>query len=78
MPESIPDTDLAAAREKLLSQGIDIGWNVETFPGGGGGSGPVYNKLPEDMTQAEAYQRFVEALGYIHQGPWKFTVNISP
>lgn len=78
MPESIPDTELAVAREKLLSQGIDMDWKVETFSGGGGGAGPVYNKLPDGMTQAEAYQRFIEALGYIHQGAWEFTVNINP
>jgi len=78
MPESIPDTELAVAREKLLSQGIDIDWKVESSSGHGGGAGPVYNKLPDGMTQAEAYQRFIEALGYIHRGSWEFTVNINP
>lgn len=78
VPEVIPDDELAAARKKLLPQGIDMGWEVVTFPGGGGGAGPVYNKLPEGMTELEAYQLFMEALGYIHKGPWEFTVDVKP
>lgn len=78
IPEAIPDDELAAAREKLLPQGIDIGWEVVSSPGGGGGSGPVYNKLPEGMTMQEAYQLFIEALGYIYPGPWEFTVEVNP
>lgn len=78
IPEVIPDEEIAAAREKLLPQGIDIDWEVAAYPGGGGASGPVYNKLPAGMTEHEAYQAFIEALGYIHPGPWEFTLNITP
>lgn len=78
MPEVIPDSELAVAREKLLAQGIDIDWRVEVFAGGGGGAGPVYNHLPAGMTETEAFQRFIEALGYIYPGAWEFTVNIEP
>ncbi|HRQ21913.1 MAG TPA: DUF4179 domain-containing protein [Anaerolineales bacterium] len=78
VPEVIPEDEIAAAREKLIPQGIDIGWEVVSFPGGGGGSGPVYSKLPDGMTEIEAYQLFLEALGYIHQGPWEFRIDVDP
>jgi hypothetical protein len=38
----------------------------------------MYKKLPEGMTEQEAYRRFIEALGYVHEGPWVFTVEINP
>ena len=78
IPEVIPDDELAAARERLLPEGIDIGWQVISSPEGGGSSGPVYNKLPDGMTEQEAYQLFIEALGYIYPGPWEFTVEVNP
>lgn len=77
VPEVIPDDEIAKAREKLLQQGIDISWKVESI-GGGGISGPVYNKLPVGMTEMEAYQQLLEALGYFHEGPWVFTVEVNP
>lgn len=77
-PEVIPEDDLAAAREKLLPEGIDIDWQVNTSPEGGGSAGPVYNSLPSGMSQQEAYQRLLEALGYFHQGPWIIKVNLKP
>ncbi len=50
-----------------------------TFTGnGGGGGGPVYRRLPEGMTEAEAYQRFLDALGYVRKGPWVFTLQLEP
>lgn len=78
IPEVIPDDELAVAQEKLLAQGIDMDWEVVTFPGGGGGSGPVYKKLPEGVTEQEAFQLLMEALGYTHLGPWEFTVDVKP
>ncbi|HCK67297.1 MAG TPA: hypothetical protein DHW49_13630 [Anaerolineae bacterium] len=75
MPEAIPEDELAIAREKLLEQGIDMDWQIIAYPEGGGSSGPVYNKLPEGMSEEEAYQKFIEALGYIHHGPWEFTIT---
>lgn len=78
IPEVIPDDEIAAARGKLLPQGIDIGWEVVSSPSGGGGSGPVYNKIPDGMTEQEAYRLFIEALGYIYTGPWEFTTEVNP
>jgi hypothetical protein len=50
-----------------------------TFTGdGGGGGGPMFKKLPDGMTEQQAYRRFIEALGYVHEGPWVFTVEINP
>lgn len=77
-PELIPQEELELAYEKLLSQGIDMEWQVFDYSNGGGGSGPVYNKLPEGMSEEEAYQKFIEALGYIHYGPWEFEINVNP
>lgn len=76
MPEAIPEDELAIAREKLLQQGIDMDWQIFDYGNGGGGSGPVYNNLPSGMTEEEAFQKFVEALGYVHYGPWEFNINI--
>ncbi|MBL8089280.1 MAG: hypothetical protein KF758_05685 [Anaerolineales bacterium] len=75
MPEAIPEDELAVAREKLLQQGIDMDWQVFDYGNGGGGSGPVYNKLPAGVTEEEAYKKFIEVLGYAYQGPWEFTIN---
>lgn len=77
MPEAIPDADVQKALRVLKSQGIEMDWT--TFSGnGGGGGGPVYRKLPQGMTEAEAYQRFVDALGYSFNGPWIFSFQIKP
>ncbi|MCQ3936931.1 MAG: hypothetical protein DPW18_07785 [Chloroflexi bacterium] len=73
MPEVIPEEELAAARKKLLDQGIDMDWKVVDH-----GAGPVYRRLPPGMTEQKAFQRFIEALGYIHPGPWEFTLDIKP
>lgn len=75
MPEAIPEDELAIAREKLLQEGIDMDWQIFDYGNGGGGSGPVYNQLPDGVSEEEAYQLFIEALGYIHYGPWEFTIN---
>lgn len=77
IPEVIPEEELEVAREKLLPEGIDIGWQVISSPDGGGSSGPVYNKIPAGMSQIEAYQKFLEALGYFHAGPWVFEVKMQ-
>ena len=77
-PEVISEDDLAAARVKLLPEGIDIDWQVNTSPSGGGSVGPVYNSLPAGMSQQEAYQKLLEALGYFHEGPWVINVNVKP
>jgi hypothetical protein len=73
VPEVIPDDEIVAAREKLLPQGIDISWKVADYV-----AGPVYNKLPEGMTTSEAYELLLDALGYIHEGPWEFRIDVNP
>jgi hypothetical protein len=77
VPEVIPDDQIQVARQKLEAQGIEMDYTTATF-GGGGGGGPRYNKLPDGMSEMEAYQRFMEALGYVHSGPWNFTFTVSP
>lgn len=76
MPEAIPEDELAIAREKLLEQGIDMDWQVSDYGNGGGGAGPIYNKLPASISEEEAFQKFMEALGYVHYGPWEFNIKI--
>jgi hypothetical protein len=34
--------------------------------------------MPDGMTQQEAYQRYLEALGYVHPGPWVFRFEVGP
>ena len=36
-----------------------------------------YNKLPEGMTEKEAYRQFMNALGYLREGPWIFKVKLT-
>jgi hypothetical protein len=77
MPEVIPDAEVKAALAKLKVQGIEMDY-VTFTSGGGGGGGPVFKKLPAGMTHEQAYQLFIEALGYVYKGPWVFTVNVKP
>ena len=76
-PEVIPDDEIAAAQEKLRAQGIEM--NYQTWSsGGGGGGGTVFTALPEGMTEEEAYQKYMEALGYLHAGPWIISIDPQP
>lgn len=71
MPEVIPDDQLLPAVEKLKAQGIEI--KLYTFSsGGGGGGGWEFTSKPAGMSDQEAYQKFIEALGYVQAGPWVF------
>jgi hypothetical protein len=77
LPEVISDAELKRAQEKLEKEGIEL--EYVTFIGnGGGGGGPVIKKKPEGMTDEEAFQHFIEALGYVYKGPWIFTMDIQP
>ena len=78
MPEYIPDADLLAAQEKLEAQGIELSFMTSSSSGGGGGGGFNFTHLPEGMDQNTAYERLMEALGYVHAGPWVFTIEIQP
>ncbi len=76
-PEVYPEAELAAAREILLAEGIEF--NNEVFRGSGGGGGGInFTTLPEGMTWETAHQKFMEALGYVHPGPWEITLIEKP
>jgi hypothetical protein len=77
MPEVIPNADVKKAQEILKAQGIEMTYTTFTGNGGGGG-GPLFTKKPVGMDDARAYQKFIEALGYVYKGPWVITVNINP
>lgn len=77
LPEVQDPDAVKRALEVLRDQGIEMDYMTFTGSGGGGG-GPVFKKLPEGMTGAEANQRFLEALGYVHKGPWVFTLELKP
>ncbi len=78
MPEYIPDADLLAAQKKLAAQGIELNFMTASSSGGGGGGGFVFTQLPEGMDQNTAYERLMEALGFVHAGPWVFTIEVQP
>jgi hypothetical protein len=75
-PEVYPEEELAAAKEILEQQGIEMVYE-SWQSGGGGGSGVTFTSLPEGMTWKTAHQKFMEALGYVHAGPWEITLNGS-
>lgn len=76
-PEVFPQSELDAAYAKLKEQGIEM--TYITMRGGGGGGGTwQYTKLPEGMTEEEAYARLIDALGYRTPGPWVFTLKYQP
>ena len=72
MTTDIPENKLSIAYEKLQAQGIDMKWSASL-----GGTSPAYNKLPEGMTENEAYRQFMNALGYLREGPWVFKVKLK-
>ncbi len=76
MPEMIPDDEVKAAQEKLRAQGMEMQYTTSMSAGGGGGAGLNFTKLPEGMTEQEAFRRFEEALGYVHPGPWVFEIEL--
>ncbi len=76
-PEIYPEAELAVAHEILQAEGIEF--NFEVYRGvGGGGGGINFTTLPEGMTWETAYQKFMEALGYVHTGPWEITIIGQP
>ncbi len=77
VPESFPETELRTALAKLKAEGIDMDFVVSSSASGGGGSGPVYHKKPVGMTDQEAFQHFLTALGYVKPGPWVFTFRVN-
>jgi hypothetical protein len=78
LPEVIPDAEVQAAQEKLKAEGIVMDYSTFSSASGGGGGGPVFSVKPDGMTDQQAYQKFVEALGYVVPGPWIFTFNVNP
>ncbi len=41
------------------------------------GAYPEYKKLPDGMTQDEAFRHFAQALGYVYPGEWKFELSLD-
>ena len=76
-PEVIPDDQIVAAQETLRREGIEMNY-YSMSNGNGGASGPRFTTLPEGMSFEEAFQRFMDVLGYIQPGPWVFTLEITP
>jgi hypothetical protein len=74
-PEVFPEAELAAAREILHAQGIEMTYETWEAAGGGGGGGVKFTTLPEGMTWEMAHYKFLEALGYIYPGPWVLTIS---
>ena len=72
MPEVIPEEDIAVAKESLEAQGIDMEWHTVDH-----GAYPEFKHLPIGMSKNEAYQEFIEALGYVHPGTWIFDVPLT-
>lgn len=77
IPEVIPGAEIKAAQEKLKAEGIEVDYTTSSSLGGGGG-GISFSKLPAGMDEQEAYQRFMNALGYLYPGPWVFTLILQP
>jgi hypothetical protein len=77
-PEVVPDGELQAAREILRTQGIELDYTTSSSASGGGGGGITFTKLPEGMSQQEAYQKYQEALGYIYPGAWELVLPVQP
>ncbi|MBE3039896.1 MAG: hypothetical protein IMZ62_13930, partial [Chloroflexi bacterium] len=75
MPEMVPDDQLQVALAKLKAEGIEMSVTSSSGSGGGGG-GYTFNAKPDGMSDEEAYQKFIEALGYVYPGPWVITVQI--
>jgi hypothetical protein len=73
MPEVIPQEQLEAVYPKLLAQGIDLEWHTMDH-----GAYPEWKKLPSGMNEQEAFQKFIEALGYTYPGPWIFSIYLEP
>ena len=77
-PEVIPEAELAAAQETLRTQGIEMTYETWQTAGGGGGGGATFTTLPEGMTWETAYQKYLEALGYVYKGPWETLIEVQP
>ena len=71
-PEVIPEEEIVDAQERLKAEGIEMEWHTVDH-----GAYPEYKKLPAGMSEAEAYQRFIRALGYVYSGTWTFEVLLA-
>jgi hypothetical protein len=77
LPEVFSDSEIQAAEVKLKAEGIIMRY-YSMSGSSGGGSGFTYDSLPQGMTQEEAYQKYIEALGYNYSGPWVLSMTIPP
>lgn len=71
-PEVFPQAELAAALAKLHQEGIDMTY-ISMSGTGGGGTTWKYDRLPDGMTEMQAYNRLKDVLGYSTPGSWTFT-----
>ncbi|HEX2995047.1 MAG TPA: hypothetical protein VHP14_09485, partial [Anaerolineales bacterium] len=62
----------AAAYKELQAQGINMEWHQSDHV-----VYAEYKKLPEGMTEADAFHQFAQALGYIYPGTWVFDVPLD-
>lgn len=76
-PEVFPQAELDAALAKLKQQGIEMTY-ISMRGTGGGGSTWQYNRLPEGMTEEQAFNLLIDALGYRFPGPWTFSFEYEP
>lgn len=75
--EVFPQAELDAAFAKLKQEGIEMSY-ISMRGTGGGGSTWQYTRLPEGMTEQQAYNRLIDVLGYLSPGPWTFTFEYKP
>ena len=78
VPEVLPDAELQAAREILRTQGIEFDTTIFSSAAGGGGGGITFTRLPDGMSWQDAYDKYLEALGYVYSGPWVFRLPSTP
>ena len=75
-PEVVPEAELQVAQEKLNAMGIEM--TSEVWRSSGGGGGVTFTMLPEGMSQETAYQKYMDALGYVYAGPWIILLERQP
>jgi hypothetical protein len=78
VPEVIPEDQIQMAQDMLRAQAIEVSYTTFSAAGGGGGGGPIFTKKPGGMTDEQAYQKLMDALGYNYPGPWVFEIQVVP
>lgn len=77
LPEVIPDDQIETVNERLADEGITVEFERFTDPGGGGGGGGwKFTRKPAGMTDEMATRKMLEAMEYVHKGPWQFSFDL--